>query len=90
MTIDVTYGATFVDGSYITNCPTDGTASVDVKDTKVVVPQTGGVGTVMFYILDNMKSPDGRKENFVKGIQEYRMMSMRTTSEKFDTTQNKP
>ena len=51
VTIDVTYGATFVDGSYITNCPTDGTASVDVKDTKVVVPQTGGVGTVMFYIL---------------------------------------
>lgn len=39
--------------------------------------------------LDNMKSPDGRKENFVKGIQEYRMMSMRTTSEKFDATQNK-
>lgn len=36
-----------------------------------------------------MKSPDGRKENFVKGIQEYRMMSMRTTSEKFDATQNK-
>lgn len=51
VTIDVTYGATFVDGSYITNCPTDGTASVDVKDTKVVVPQTGGAGTVMFYIL---------------------------------------
>lgn len=39
--------------------------------------------------FDNMKSPDGRKENFVKGIQEYRMMSMRTTSEKFDATQNK-
>lgn len=39
--------------------------------------------------LDNMKSPDGRKENFVKGIQEYRMMSMRTTSEKFDATQYK-
>lgn len=51
VTIDVTYGATFVDGSYITNCPTNGTASVDVKDTKVVVPQTGGAGTVMFYIL---------------------------------------
>ena len=39
--------------------------------------------------LDNMKSADGRKENFVKGIQEYRMMSMRTTSEKFDATQHK-
>lgn len=51
VTIDVTYSTTFVDGSYITNCPTDGTASVDVKDTKVVVPQTGGAGTVMFYIL---------------------------------------
>lgn len=39
--------------------------------------------------LDNMKSPDGRKENFVKGMQEYGTMAMRTTSEKFDTTQSK-
>lgn len=39
--------------------------------------------------LDNMKSPDGRKENFVKGMQEYRTMAMRTTSEKFDNTQSK-
>lgn len=51
VTIDVTYSTTIVDGSYITNCPTDGTASVDVKDTKVVVPQTGGAGTTMFYIV---------------------------------------
>lgn len=51
VTIDVTYSTTIVDGSYITNCPTDGTASVDVKDTKVVVPQTGGAGTVMFYFV---------------------------------------
>lgn len=36
-----------------------------------------------------MKSPDGRKENFVKGMQEYGTMAMRTTSEKFDTTQSK-
>lgn len=50
VTIDVTYGATFVDGSYITNCPTDGTASVDVKDTKILLPQTGGAGTMMFYV----------------------------------------
>lgn len=39
--------------------------------------------------LDNMKFPDGRKENFVKGMQEYRTMAMRTTSEKFDNTQSK-
>lgn len=39
--------------------------------------------------FDNMKSPDGRKENFVKGMQEYGTMAMRTTSEKFDTTQSK-
>lgn len=39
--------------------------------------------------LDNMKSPDGRKENFVKGMQEYGTMAMRTTSEKFDNTQSK-
>ena len=36
-----------------------------------------------------MKSPDGRKENFVKGMQEYGTMAMRTTSEKFDNTQSK-
>lgn len=51
ITIDVTYGATFTDGSYITNCPTDGTVSVDVKDTRLFVPQTGGEGTAMFYVV---------------------------------------
>lgn len=48
--IDVTYGVTFADGSYITNCPENGTASIDVKDTKILLPQTGGMGTMMFYI----------------------------------------
>lgn len=48
--IDVTYGVTFADGSYITNCPENGTASIDVKDTKILLPQTGGVGTMMFYV----------------------------------------
>ena len=48
--IDVTYGVTFADGSYITNCPENGTVSIDVKDTKVVFPQTGGIGTMIFYL----------------------------------------
>lgn len=66
VTIDVTYGATFVDGSYITNCPTDGTASVDVKDTKVVVPQTGGAGTIMFYILGTAFALGGIATLFIR------------------------
>lgn len=48
--IDVTYGDTLVNGTYVTNSPKNGTASIDVKDTKILLPQTGGVGTMMFYV----------------------------------------
>ena len=51
ITIDAEYGDTFVNDTYVTNCPKDGYASVDVKDTALIVPQTGGYGTVIFYII---------------------------------------
>ncbi len=51
ITIEAEYGDTFVNGTYVTNCPADGYAVIDVKDSKVVVPQTGGFGTTFFYII---------------------------------------
>lgn len=51
ITIEAEYGDTFVNGTYVTNCPADGYAVVDVKDSKVVVPQTGGFGTSIFYFI---------------------------------------
>lgn len=51
ITINAEYGDTFVNGTYVTNCPADGYAVVDVKDSKVVVPQTGGFGTSIFYFI---------------------------------------
>lgn len=51
ITIEAEYGDTFVNGTYVTNCPADGYAVVDVKDSKVVVPQTGGMGTGFFYAI---------------------------------------
>lgn len=59
ITIDVTYGAAFTDGSYITNCPTDGTVSIDVKDTRLFFPQTGGAGTAMFYVIGSALAISG-------------------------------
>lgn len=59
ITIDVTYGAAFTDGSYITNCPTDGTVSIDVKDTILFFPQTGGAGTAMFYVIGSALAISG-------------------------------
>lgn len=51
ITIEAEYGDTLVNGTYVTNCPADGYAVVDVKDSKVVVPQTGGIGTSFFYVI---------------------------------------
>ena len=59
ITIVVTYGAAFTDGSYITNCPTDGTVSIDVKDTRLFFPQTGGAGTAMFYVIGSALAISG-------------------------------
>ncbi|MGN0453677.1 MAG: SpaH/EbpB family LPXTG-anchored major pilin [Ruminococcus sp.] len=51
ISIDVSYGDTFVDGTYITGAPEGGYASIEVKNTQAMLPQTGGAGTVIFYIL---------------------------------------
>jgi hypothetical protein len=59
ITIEATYGAAFTDGSYITNCPTDGTVSIDVKDTILFFPQTGGAGTAMFYVIGSALAISG-------------------------------
>lgn len=50
ITIDAEYGDTLVNGTYVTNCPQDGYASVDVTNTKLVAPKTGGMGVMVYYI----------------------------------------
>lgn len=49
--IQAVYGSTFTNGTYITGCPENGYAFVSVKNTPVALPQTGGSGTLLLYIL---------------------------------------
>ena len=51
--IDITaaYGTTFTNGTYVTNAPSDGIASVTVTDTKLILPKTGGLGNSIIYIV---------------------------------------
>ena len=49
--IDATYGTTFTNGTYVTNCPTDGIEKLSVQDTKILLPETGGIGNYIFYII---------------------------------------
>ena len=49
--ISVTYTNTLTNGTYIQNAPEHGTASVDVKNSKVVLPQTGGQGNIIAYSI---------------------------------------
>ncbi len=51
VSIEATYGDTFVNGTYVTTCSTNGTASVDVVNYPIVLPATGGVGTVIFSVV---------------------------------------
>lgn len=39
---EATYNDTIVDGTYVNLCPDNGIATVDVTDSKVTLPQTGG------------------------------------------------
>lgn len=48
--IDVTYGTTLVNGTYVTNSPVDGYAVVDVVNATVTAPETGGMGTMLFTV----------------------------------------
>lgn len=49
--INAEYGDTFVNGTYVINCPEDGYASVDVNNTPLVAPQTGGIGTTFIRVI---------------------------------------
>ncbi len=47
--ISVTYGDALTNGTYIVNGPDLGLVSFDVKNSKTVLPQTGGQGNVIIY-----------------------------------------
>ena len=47
--ITVSYGDTLTNGTYIVNGPALGLVSFDVKNSKTVLPQTGGQGNVIIY-----------------------------------------
>ncbi|MGN1468187.1 MAG: SpaH/EbpB family LPXTG-anchored major pilin, partial [Ruminococcus sp.] len=54
ISIDVTYGDTFVNDTYVTGGPGDGYASVEVKNTQTILPQTGGNGAIILYVLSGI------------------------------------
>lgn len=56
ITIDATYGDTFVNGSYVTNCTENGTASVEIVNFPIVLPATGGMGTAIFSIVSGISA----------------------------------
>ncbi len=51
VTITVNYGDTEVNGTYIESAPENGIQLVEVKNSKVVIPNTGGDGAMYRYII---------------------------------------
>ncbi len=51
VTITVEYGDTEVNGTYIESAPENGIQLVEVKNSKVVIPNTGGDGALYRYII---------------------------------------
>lgn len=49
--ISATYGSTFTNGTYVTNAPANGTATLTVTDTKIILPKSGDIGNVIFYVI---------------------------------------
>ena len=49
--INVTYTRTFTNGTFIQNAPEHGKAVVEVKNSKTVLPQTGGQGNLIIYSI---------------------------------------
>ena len=49
--IKVTYGDTLTNGTYIVSGPKLGLTSIDVKNSKTVLPQTGGQGNIIAYSI---------------------------------------
>lgn len=59
ITIDATYGDTFTNGTYVTNCSENGIASIDMTNYPIVLPVTGGVGTTIFFVLSGISALGG-------------------------------
>ncbi|MBQ2972367.1 MAG: SpaH/EbpB family LPXTG-anchored major pilin [Ruminococcus sp.] len=51
VTITVEYGDTEVNGTYIESAPENGIQLVEVKNSKVVIPNTGGDGALYRYLI---------------------------------------
>lgn len=49
ITIAVEYNETISNGTYVKSAPADGIATVDVKNSKTILPQTGGAGYAVLY-----------------------------------------
>lgn len=56
ITVDLSaaYGTSLANGTYVTSCVTDGIGTFSVRDTKRVVPQTGGAGNVIVYTISGI------------------------------------
>lgn len=51
VTINPTYTSTFTNGSYVNTVATDGIYTATVKNSKTVLPATGGAGEMWIYIV---------------------------------------
>ncbi len=77
ISVDVTYGDVFTNGTYVTNSPVDGYASVEIKNSNILLPNTGGQGDTIIYIVGAVLVVSGatviiigRKRNNKKTIKE--------------------
>lgn len=52
--VNVEYGETFVNGTWVTSAPEDGYGTADVANSKFFVPETGGKGTIIFFIVSTV------------------------------------
>ena len=54
--VNATYNNTFIDGTYVNQCPNNGIATVDVTDSKVTLPSTGGYVIISLILLKKKKN----------------------------------
>lgn len=54
ISVAATYSDTLTNGTYVTNCPKDGYATVDVTNVSITAPQTGGIGSTIFYVTGSI------------------------------------
>lgn len=48
--INAEYGSVITNGTYVTNCPANGTATFEAEDYKIILPNAGGTGTTIVYV----------------------------------------